>query len=444
MGFKYGVEVSPEQLTVISKNFTGRRKAYKDEESNIYLDCKHCGIAPIENFGSDKRGFMGRRAECTLCRRRTNGHKILNTKVKIIVEEVEIEVTINNVTQAGRKSYIDKYETIYLDCTKCGFIGTLNDFYFDSKSLYDKHSHCKSCVDESNRKWEEENKEHSIQIQKDYYRNNLEAIRKSRKEYRNRNQEKIKLARKKYLRDNKEKIYWKKKKDRELYPEKEKTRIENWIKKNPEKYKLLSQRRLARQKMLPDTLTEEQLITVMEKYNGSCCLTGNKEDVTIDHVVPLFTGHGGTIYENVLPLTRKLNSSKQEKNIFEWAELLHEYYGFTMDRFYEVIREVAERNNMTIEEYKTYYYSCFENCKSINMEVLNKGNTASKEAVDKAIKLYVESDLSITEILEVTYITRGQLYCHLKRCNIERNRRENPEKYYKKGKEKQLSLDSLI
>ncbi|GAB6558114.1 hypothetical protein bcgnr5378_06680 [Bacillus cereus] len=444
MGFKYGVEVSPEQLTVTSKNNTGKRKAYKDEESNIYLDCKHCGIAPIENFGSDKRGFMGRRAECTLCRRRTDGHKILNTKVKIIVEEVEIEVTINKITQAGRKSYIDKFETIYLDCTKCSFIGPLNAFYSDPKSLYDKHSHCKSCVDESNRKWEVENKEHAIQIQRDYYRNNIEEIRRKSKERRNRNQEKIKLARKKYLRENKLKIYWKKKKDREQNPEKHKLRIENWIKNNPEKHKLLSQRRLARQKMLPDTLTEEQLITVMKKYNGSCCLTGINEDVTIDHVVPLFTGHGGTIYENVIPLTRKLNSSKQEKNIFEWAELLHEYYGFTMERFYEVIQEVAERNNMTIDEYKTYYFSCFENCKSVNIEILNKGNTANKEALDKATKLYVESDLSISEILEVTNITLGQLNAHLRRCKIERKRRKNRKKYYIKGKEKQLSLDSLI
>ncbi len=56
----------------------------------------------------------------------------------------------------------------------------------------------------------------------------------------------------------------------------------------------------------------------------------------------------------MLQLSDKLNSPKLDRNIFEWAVESHEYNGFTLKNFYQVMTEFAERHKMTLDVYEEY------------------------------------------------------------------------------------------
>jgi 5-methylcytosine-specific restriction endonuclease McrA len=125
------------------------------------------------------------------------------------------------------------------------------------------------------------------------------------------------------------------------------------------KSKMKKHRRKARLLGLPSTLSSKQAYAILEKYNFKCALTGIPFP-NIDHIIPTAIG-GGTIIENILPLASHVNSYKRDLNIFEWAIEYYERLGFTLERFYEVMTEVACREGMTLEEYREYVNWCFDN-----------------------------------------------------------------------------------
>lgn len=412
------------KLTVIEINLSGKRRAYIDDKDIIYLDCKHCGIAPIENFGNDSRGFMKKRSECTPCRRRTKSDRDkIGTKTTLVVAGQEKNVFYYKVSQARRFAYKDDQDNIYFVCTVCGDAKHKDDFYNETGGLLDKKSKCKTCTDKINEQWIEKNPERYFEATKNYQFVNREKIRAQRKGFRENNKKKIYIQKKSYRERYKVKLYFKKKEWRGENKEKERNRIEKWHENNPHKQRYYSQLRLARKNSLPDTLTEEQLLHILKRYEERCCLSGG--EAHLDHVIPLFIGHGGTTYENMLPLSPTLNGSKQDKNIFEWAELVHEPYGFTMKRFKEVITEVAERNNMTYKEYKEYYYWCFNNPSKRAMDILEKREKEKMDfliRLEEAIEMYI-SGYKIKEIEEKTNISGHTIYKHLKKRDIQCNRR---------------------
>ncbi|MEJ9230286.1 helix-turn-helix domain-containing protein [Peribacillus butanolivorans] len=409
------------------------RWAYSDKVGNIFLDCKHCGITSIENFGDDQRGFMKKRAECTPCRRRTKeARDKIGTTTILQVDRIPIEVIHFKVSQARRFAYKDPKGNIYFICTDCSEAKHFENFYTETGGLLDKKSICKACTDANNKDWLEQNYERYRSWSIEYREENKERIFVQRKQYREINKIAIFESKKRYREENKEKIYYAKKTYREGKGKKKiKERIKKWMMKNPHKQRFYSQKRLARQKALPDTLTEEQLIKILDYYNYKCSLTG--EEAHLDHVIPLFIGHGGTTYGNILPLSPVLNGSKQDKNIFEWASLVYKEYGFTLEKFNEVMTEVADRNDMTLHEYKKFYNWCFENPNS-NVEHILKLREQKQEqfklSIETAITMYVKG-IEIKEIEVATGISNATIYRYLKLHGIDCNRR-HPNKLEKK------------
>lgn len=210
-------------------------------------------------------------------------------------------------SQKGRKAYIDDDGNLYLDCSKCGEVLIEDEFIKLKHGFLGKHTQCKSC----DKKYREANKERIAERKREYYENNREKVLEYRR---------------------------------------------NYAKNNPEKARINKQRRRARKRALPDTLTLEQ----MNQLGTTCVLTG-QENVHLDHIIPISIGHGGTTYENMIPLSAELNLSKHDSNIFEWAEQNHKRLGFSMNLFYKVMTDVADRNGMTLEEYRDYVYWCFDN-----------------------------------------------------------------------------------
>ena len=122
--------------------------------------------------------------------------------------------------------------------------------------------------------------------------------------------------------------------------------------------------RRAMKELLPDTLTVDQLETMLDFFEG-CALTGIKENIHLDHIIPLSIGHGGTTAENMVALIDFLNLSKHDGNLFEWFEANRQRFNLSQEKFDTLIDYLAELNEMTREEYCEYVYWCHANPRTV-------------------------------------------------------------------------------
>ncbi|OXB95534.1 MULTISPECIES: HNH endonuclease [Bacillus] len=304
-----------------------------------------------------------------------------------------MKITINGVSVEAK------------ECTKCNEIKPLEEFSRHKDGLGGRVSHCKCCK--------------KIQYQKDkstigerhklYYLKNREIIKQRVKEYRIENKEYVKQQHKLYYEKNKTKLKEYKKQhyiqNKEHYRELSKQQYEQnklqikaykkkhyqenkqryqelgriwciqnkelareyknkWKKRNPETVRLHKLRRRAREYTLLDTLTIKEQKEILDHFMG-CALTEKREDIHFDHFIPLSVGHGGTILENMVPLCAEVNMSKGNKNPFEWIKTRDD---IALEKWDKLVRYLAMLNNMTMEEFETYVYWCFENPNEIEIE----------------------------------------------------------------------------
>jgi hypothetical protein len=112
---------------------------------------------------------------------------------------------------------------------------------------------------------------------------------------------------------------------------------------------------------LTSDFTAEQRAEVLRYFNNSCALTGEPftdGNLSLDHVIPVVTGHGGTTHGNIVPILRNLNCSKNDSNVFEWFSVAKERHNLKQDRFDALIEYVAGLNGMSADEYREYVYEC--------------------------------------------------------------------------------------
>src|SRR5690625_1394322 len=123
---------------------------------------------------------------------------------------------------------------------------------------------------------------------------------------------------------------------------------------------LIDQRRRARELSQPDTFTSEEMVQTLKYFGESCALTGSKEEIHWDHVIPLSVGNVGTVKGNMIPLDAELNRRKSNLNIFEWFERSKVELGLSEEKFNILIDFLASENGMTKEEYRSFCYAQFE------------------------------------------------------------------------------------
>lgn len=92
------------------------------------------------------------------------------------------------------------------------------------------------------------------------------------------------------------------------------------------------------------------------KFNNSCALTGESENIEFDHVIPISWRVFGTTINNIIPLNKSLNASKGNRNIFKWYEENKDKFDIDEYKFKNAISYVAELNNMTYDEYEKFVY----------------------------------------------------------------------------------------
>lgn len=83
-------------------------------------------------------------------------------------------------------------------------------------------------------------------------------------------------------------------------------------------FAIKEQKRKALKKSLPHNLTAEQWKAIKKEFNNQCCYCGKKDKkLTQEHFIPLTKGGEYTI-NNIIPACKSCNSSKNNKDFFDW------------------------------------------------------------------------------------------------------------------------------
>jgi hypothetical protein len=225
-------------------------------------------------------------------------------------------------------------------CTKCEIVKPLEDFSVKKNGTGGRSAVCKQCY-------------------KMYYQANKEKIiDNSQKNY---DKERKKQSVYKYRENNPEKYKeWQKKAEKKYYHTHKEERSkahEEWRKNNPEFVKKNQLNWRATQKALPAGLNME----VYNELKKSACFFTCSEKSEIDHFIAVSTGHGGSYKGNLVPVIREINSSKHDKNPFQW--LREQNYVFE-ERFNDLVKKLALENCLTVDEYRNFVYWCYENKRS--------------------------------------------------------------------------------
>jgi len=100
--------------------------------------------------------------------------------------------------------------------------------------------------------------------------------------------------------------------------------------------------------MLKNTLTSNELNEILYYFSNGCALTTDK-DIHLDHFISLSNGHAGTYKGNIIPLKSTVNLSKSANN-----------------PFVHVVEYLALQNNLSVIDYTSFVYWCYENSRDEN------------------------------------------------------------------------------
>ena len=124
-----------------------------------------------------------------------------------------------------------------------------------------------------------------------------------------------------------------------------------WIKENRERYNELQRearhRRKAKENKLVNDFTKNDWEICLEYFsnkNGQveCCYCGEPtEDIEKDHFIAVSNG-GGYTATNIVPACKSCNSSKQDKDFFEWYPSQEFYSEERVDKILKYFNSLRE------------------------------------------------------------------------------------------------------
>ena len=185
-----------------------------------------------------------------------------------------------------------------IKCNKCGETKPLSEFYNSKHKKYGKFASCKKCEIIRQKEWYSKNRESSIQRVMKWSSENPEKHNKWVDDWHKANREKGLVATRKWSNNNK---------DKEL------AKTRRWRANNPEKARLCTENRRARKINAEGSVSTKEWKELCKKY-GNKCLCCGKQEVTMDHIVPLSKG-GTNKIDNYQPLCGVCNSRKHNKII---------------------------------------------------------------------------------------------------------------------------------
>ena len=241
-------------------------------------------------------------------------------------------------------------------CSKCGEEFPLTSDYFkkrkDSKDGF--RGECNSCKAESRKQYFLKNKESIAVKSKEYRKQNRTVINEQIRVWHSKNKVTQAEKRKLYYQENRETLdennkLWRKENklarsehckkyyesNKATICEKGRARYQN---NGPEyaEYKkeyrqghlelccMYSQRRRARRRLLPATLTVEQWEQIKKDFDGKCAYCGEELPLEQEHFLPLTKGGEYTV-DNIIPACRSCNCSKGVKLPNDWYPSFKHY-----------------------------------------------------------------------------------------------------------------------
>lgn len=288
-----------------------------ENDTTLTKVCTKCGrTLPTmsEYFRPQKTGRLGFRADCRECesirQQKYNKEHYQGTKeyraqyireyyqknkerLRANIQGYQIENREKiRVQQRKRRQLIRessprpiKAKSTTRICTKCNVEHpSTTEFFYRTKRGY-LYAYCKRCHNTITR-----------QRASQWAKDNAEHIKES--------------SRKKYQADSQ-------------YRDRVRDRGRRWRANNPEKVKVIMQRRLARERSLPDTLTAEQWQSCLDYFHHCCAYCGSQQDfwnvIEAEHYIPL-SSHDcpGTVATNIVPSCRACNASKHKSDPVKW------------------------------------------------------------------------------------------------------------------------------
>ena len=179
-------------------------------------------------------------------------------------------------------------------CSKCGrwLVASTDNFHKQKAGKYGLDTRCKECAKKRN---------------KQHYQNNKEKIAEQHKQWRLDNKDKMFELHKQWCENNKEKVaeHYKR------YFQSPKGRVASFNH---------CQRRRIKEEQQGSGITKDQWLELMSFFDWKCAYSGEKltpKNRTIDHIIPI-TKNGCNEIWNMVPMSRSLNSSKNNKEMLSW------------------------------------------------------------------------------------------------------------------------------
>lgn len=205
------------------------------------------------------------------------------------------------------------------ECVKCNECLPLTaEFFCSSPNIVGNkfRKMCKSCDRLRAKAHYEKNREKRLLTMKAYSEkydslNPNKPSTEYRRDYYLKNREHILANKKEYRQNNKEKIY------------------------------ALKQKRRDRSKKLEINLSSKDWAQIKLSFNNECAYCGKEKKLSREHFVPLTKG-GEYTRNNIIPACLSCNSSKSDKNFFDWYTT-YKYYSKSRER--KILNHLNYQNN---------------------------------------------------------------------------------------------------
>lgn len=241
-------------------------------------------------------------------------------------------------------------------CTKCLELKLFNDFAKSSKEKDGYVQVCKKCrhkyykdnfehFAQKGREYNQINKEEKQQYKAEYYLKNKERLSKEQKEYYELNKQQIMDRQRDYYFENKEAIQAYKKEHNKMYAPKyadirrnryfenheanlkkrnqyridnaEKIKASRRTEHGKELMRYHKQKRKSLKKQLPANYGINEWNSCKAHFDNQCAYCGEVKPLEQEHFIPL-TKSGEYTINNIICACRNCNSSKGNKDFFEW------------------------------------------------------------------------------------------------------------------------------
>ena len=107
-------------------------------------------------------------------------------------------------------------------------------------------------------------------------------------------------------------------------------------------------------------LTSKYIAFIKNHFDNKCAICENSENLHIDHFIPLAWNMNKTIKGNYIILCENCNSYiKRDSNYIDW---INRYNNPSYEhKLNDILLWLAKENNMTLKEYKDFYWNVYNN-----------------------------------------------------------------------------------